>query len=117
MQQAMPEFNRRLETEGIAIRIGLHSGSSIAVTLNDRLDYYGEAVNLTARLEGQADAGEIVMSKAFTEDPAVNDILSDYEPRKRQLDLKGFNNPVEICLIRPRSENGKSKAPLEVVHY
>ena len=117
MQQAMPGFNRRLETEGIAIRIGLHSGSSIAVTLNDRLDYYGEAVNLTARLEGQAGAGEIAMSKAFTEDPAVNDILSDYEPSRQQLDLKGFNNPVEICLIRPRSENGKSKAPLEAVHY
>ena len=117
MQQAMPEFNRRFETDGIAIRVGLHSGSSIAVTLNDRLDYYGEAVNLTARLEDQGDAGEIVMSKAFTEDPAVNDILSDYEPRKQQLDLKGFENPVEICLIRPRSENDKSTASLEAVHY
>jgi class 3 adenylate cyclase len=117
MQQAMPEFNRRFETDGIAIRVGLHSGSSIAVALNDRLDYYGEAVNLTARLEDQGDAGEIVMSKAFTEDPAVNDILSDYEPRKQQLDLKGFENPVEICLIRPRSENDKSTASLEAVHY
>lgn len=117
MQQTMPAFNRRFETDDIAIRVGLHSGSSIAVTLNDRLDYYGEAVNLAARLEGQGDAGEIVMSKAFTEDPAVNDILSDYELRKQQLDLKGFKNPVEICLISPRSENDETTASLEAVHY
>ena len=34
----------------VAIRIGLHTGSSISVTLNERLDYYGSAVNLAARL-------------------------------------------------------------------
>ena len=108
MQLAMPDFNRRLDTDGVSIRIGLHAGSSIAVTLNDRLDYYGEAVNLTARLEGQGGAGDIIMSKAFTEDPAVNDILSDYELRQQQLTLKGFNDPVEICLISPQSDHDRA---------
>jgi len=108
MQLAMPAFNRRLDSNGVSIRIGLHTGSSIAVTLNDRLDYYGEAVNLTARLEGQGDAGDIVMSKAFTEDPAVNDILSDYELRQQQLTPKGFNGPVAICLIRPQSDDERT---------
>jgi class 3 adenylate cyclase len=101
MQLAMPQFNRRFDSSDIAIRIGLHAGSSIAVTLNDRLDYYGEAVNLAARLEGQGEAGDIVMSKAFTADPAVSDILAAYDLQQQDLRLKGFTDPVTACLIHP----------------
>ena len=109
MQLGMSAFNQRFGTRDLSIRIGLHAGSSIAVTLNDRLDYYGEAVNLTARLEGQGEAGEIVMSKAFSSDPAVSDILAAYDLRERVLQLKGFNNPVQICIIRPQADNGKNR--------
>ncbi len=105
MQLAMPGFNRRLSALDLSIRIGLHAGSSIAVTLNDRLDYYGEAVNLAARLEAQGEAGEIVMSKAFTADPAVDAMLADYEIREQALPLKGFAEPVAICKIRPQARH------------
>jgi len=105
MQLAMPAFNRRFESLDCSIRIGLHAGSSIAVTLNDRLDYYGEAVNLSARLEGQGAGGDIIMSKSFTGDPAVSNILSEYELQEQELRLKGFNDPVAICLIRPQSDD------------
>ena len=109
MQQAMPAFNQRFDSADVSIRIGLHAGSSIAVTLNGRLDYYGEAVNLAARLEGQGEAGDIIMSKAFASDPAVNDILSDYEIHERRLSLKGFARPVSICQINPQSENERKR--------
>lgn len=105
MQLAMPDFNRRFDSEDVSIRIGLHAGSSIAVTLNDRLDYYGKAVNLAARLESQGAAGDIIMSKAFTGDPAVNDILLAYTLREQESELKGFNNLVAIGLIHPQSDN------------
>jgi len=54
-------FNRHLAAEtgaGVAIlvKIGLYSGACIAVTLNDRLDYFGSTVNLAARLQGRAPA-------------------------------------------------------------
>lgn len=105
IQLAMPRFNRRFDSGEVSIRIGLHAGNSIAVTLNDRLDYYGEAVNLAARLEGQGQGGDIVMSKAFSSDPAVSDILSAYELQSRELKLKGFTDPVATCLIHPQSNN------------
>ncbi|MCP4390909.1 MAG: adenylate/guanylate cyclase domain-containing protein [Gammaproteobacteria bacterium] len=105
MQLAMPAFNRRFDSGKVSIRVGLHAGNSIAVTLNDRLDYYGEAVNLAARLEGQGTAGDIIMSKAFTGDPAVSDILSAYELHEQDLKLKGFTDPVAACLIHPQSDN------------
>ncbi len=100
MQHAMPEFNRRLGHNEVSIRVGLHLGSSIAVTLNDRLDYYGEVVNLSARLEGQGEAGDITMSQAFSEDPAVAEILQDYKLNARETSVKGFSDPVAIVQIK-----------------
>lgn len=108
IQLAMPGFNRRCGSDDVSIRIGLHAGSSIAVTLNDRLDYYGEAVNLAASLEGQGGGGDIIMSKAFTDDPAVSDILSPYEQRAQKLELKGFPEPITTCLIHPQSDHEKT---------
>jgi class 3 adenylate cyclase len=101
IQQSIPEFNRRVGAEGISIRIGLHAGSSIAVTLNQRLDYYGEAVNLAARLEGQGDAGEITMSADFADDPAVAGLLQPELVRRREVALKGYTDPVTIAQIKP----------------
>lgn len=106
MQLAMPEFNRRFETDDISIRIGLHSGSSIAVTLNDRLDYYGEAVNLAARLESFGEGGGITLSRSFGDDPAVSDILCRFETRNREFRVKGFHRPVAVCQIYPRETHG-----------
>lgn len=101
MQQAMPAFNQRFDTDDVSIRVGLHSGSSISVTLNDRLDYYGEAVNLAARLEGLGVGGDITMSKTFASDPAVSAMLIDYELHEREELLKGFTEPVGIVQIKP----------------
>ena len=101
MQQAMPAFNQRFDTDDVSIRVGLHNGSSISVTLNDRLDYYGEAVNLAARLEGLGVEGDITMSKTFASDPAVSAMLIDHELNEREEILKGFTEPVGIVQIRP----------------
>ncbi len=110
MQQGMPEFNRRLDCKGLSIRVGLHAGASIAVTLNDRLDYYGEAVNLAARLEGRGAAGEITMSAAFGADPAVAGILREFEVRENRIELKGFAAPVDIRQVNPLERHDKSVA-------
>ncbi|PJE19792.1 MAG: hypothetical protein CK431_30475, partial [Mycobacterium sp.] len=36
--------------EPLVLKIGVHAGPSVVVTLNDRLDYFGSTVNMTARL-------------------------------------------------------------------
>ncbi len=101
IQQAMTSFNRRHDSETASIRIGLHTGSSIAVTLNGRFDYYGRAVNLAARLESLGSDGEITMSQAFASDPAVAEMLAGYERREDARVLKGFPETVEIVQIKP----------------
>ena len=34
----------------LILKIGIHSGAAIAVTLNERLDYFGQTVNIAARV-------------------------------------------------------------------
>ena len=53
----------------LLLKMGMHSGACIAVTLNDRLDYFGSVVNIAARLEGQSEGGDLVLSETVARDP------------------------------------------------
>ncbi len=61
--RAALRMSREIEALGEAdllLRVGLHTGPCIAVELNERLDYFGRTVNIAARVQGLAGAGEIV---------------------------------------------------------
>src|SRR5260370_12488289 len=51
------------------LRAGLHTGPCIAVTLHDRLGYFGSSLNLAARLEAQSTGGHAAISAAVSSDP------------------------------------------------
>lgn len=95
--------------EALALRVGIHSGRCIAVTLNERLDYFGTTVNLAARLEGQSAGGDLVLSNAVYADPAVQRFLTTHsdqvfvEPFATQ--LKGFDTSVEVWRVVPLSSH------------
>ena len=55
-------FNETAGEELITLKIGVHVGPCIAVTLNDRLDYFGQTVNLAARAQGVAASSETASS-------------------------------------------------------
>ena len=44
------------------INRGAHVGQCLVVTLNERLDYFGQTVNLAARVQGLAAENDIYMS-------------------------------------------------------
>jgi class 3 adenylate cyclase len=79
----------------LRLKAGVHVGPCIAVTLNDRLDYFGSTVNLAARLEAQSTGGDVVISSAIYNDPAVRDFLNDPSHRltstRFEIPLKGFD--------------------------
>ena len=98
--RAMLHAQQRLATppagmEPLQLKAGLHIGPCIAVTLNDRLDYFGSTVNMAARLEGQSTGDDVIISNAIYNDPAVRDFLND--PRHGltattfEIPLKGFD--------------------------
>jgi adenylate cyclase len=77
------------------LKAGMHHGPCIAVTMNDRLDYFGSVVNMAARLERLSSGEDIVLSDAVRHDPEVAALLSAaenqliLEPFEAQ--LKGFD--------------------------
>ena len=99
------EFNRQLAAEthsdklAILVKIGLHSGACIAVTLNDRLDYFGSAVNLAARLQNESAGGDIVLSETMAAEPGIAERLAPLHARPEKAHVKGFAEPVALRRI------------------
>lgn len=61
----------------LQLKAALHCGPCIAVTLNERLDYFGTTVNVASRLEKFANAAGIVVSNAVYTDPEVQTFLDE----------------------------------------
>ena len=55
----------------LSLKAGIHYGPSIAVNLNERLDYFGATVNIAARLVGLSTGEDVVISAAVRDDPEV----------------------------------------------
>ena len=77
----------------LQLKAGMNTGPCIAVTLNDRLDYFGSTVNLAARLEGLSSGNDVIISQAVFEDASVDDLLSsgEYATSQFEAKLKGFD--------------------------
>jgi class 3 adenylate cyclase len=87
----------------LTLKAGLHVGPCIAVTLNDRLDYFGSTVNLASRLEGQSTGDDVIVSTAVYSDPEVRDLLSDprngFVATRFEMSLKGFEEQHELWRV------------------
>ena len=83
----------------IVIKLGLHHGPCIAVTLNDRLDYFGSTVNMAARLQGQSLGGDIVLSGAIARDPSLRPVLAGLKTETGRAMLKGFADALDFVRI------------------
>jgi class 3 adenylate cyclase len=76
----------------LTLKAGIHTGPCIAVTLNDRLDYFGSTVNMAARLEGLSNGNDVIISKALYDDPEVRELINsgNLEAKPFDIELKGF---------------------------
>ena len=76
----------------LRLKAGMHFGPCIAVTLNEKLDYFGSTVNIASRLEHLSEGGDLVISSAVQKDPEVADFLdsSDLAIEALEATLKGF---------------------------
>jgi class 3 adenylate cyclase len=76
----------------LTLKAGLHTGPCIAVTLNDRLDYFGSTVNMAARLESLSTGNDVIISRALYEDPEVREFLANenLQAKPFEMSLKGF---------------------------
>jgi class 3 adenylate cyclase len=112
IQQQISDFNTVHPDEPLVIKLGLHQGPCLAVNLNDRLDYFGTTVNLAARLQGQSQGGDVVISEKLQRDPAVAKLLETLGVQMTQFatSIKGFDE--HFCLYRLTLPGASSADPL-----
>ena len=84
------------------LKAGVHFGPCIAVTLNERLDYFGSTVNIAARVGSLSAGGEVVVTDVVANDPEVQALLQQalrVEPFVAK--VKGYEEaPLRLLRIR-----------------
>jgi class 3 adenylate cyclase len=102
IQGAHAEITKTEGTPPLHLKVGIHSGPCIAVTLNERLDYFGSTVNAAARLPGLAEGGEIVLSDQTASDPQVSEWLekSQLQHGKFEAMIKGFDQSFRLWRVK-----------------
>lgn len=82
----------RLPTQ-VRLKVGLHEGPAVVFNNKGAQDYFGTTVNMTARLQAQAQGGEIVISQMLHDDPDVSRFLASHFPSMERFTahLKGIS--------------------------
>jgi class 3 adenylate cyclase len=83
----------------LVLKLGIHAGACIAVTLNDRLDYFGRTVNMAARLQGASRGGDVVLSAELAGEPEVTPLLEGRRLERGETGLRGFAEPVPLVRV------------------
>jgi class 3 adenylate cyclase len=101
MRAAMDTLNKRRGTEDLVVKIGIHEGPCLAVMLNERQDYFGQTVNIAARVQSLSTSQEIHITGPVIDTPAVAAILDReaIKPIQKIAALRGIADKVLVYEI------------------
>jgi adenylate cyclase len=96
LEQDDPRFT------GVTVKLGLHAGSCYVVTANGVLDYFGQTVNMAARIQGKAAARELIVSQDLA-DRGVREgvIRAELVGEKFTATLKGVDGEIRLVRLHP----------------
>jgi class 3 adenylate cyclase len=100
MLAQIKRFNDSAGQELINLKIGAHVGQCLAVTLNERLDYFGRTVNLAARVQGLAAENEIYLSDEMYRLPGAADLLAAMRCEAQTVRVKGIEHEIAVHAVR-----------------
>jgi class 3 adenylate cyclase len=101
MRAAMDELNKQRGSDDLILKIGIHEGPCLAVMLNERQDYFGQTVNIAARVQSLSMAQEIHITGPVLDAPAVAEILEKraIRPIQKQAALRGIADKMVVYEI------------------
>jgi class 3 adenylate cyclase len=101
IRAAMAALNAQRATEDLIVKIGIHEGPCLAVMLNERQDYFGQTVNIAARVQSLSTSQEIHITGPVIESPAVATILAKeaIKPIQKQAALRGIADKMVVYEI------------------
>ena len=84
--------------EDLILKIGVHSGPTLAVSANNQLDYFGQTVNIANRVQSQANPGEIIITEPVYSASEVRDLLDvkKLAAAPEQVSLKGVAEDISF---------------------
>jgi class 3 adenylate cyclase len=98
MIDALNQFNHTISQE-LILKVGIHRGHSMAVTDNERIDYFGQSVNIAARVQGLADANEVCITADVYNSPGVSDVLTAHHVVLDEVLVKGVSERLHVYKI------------------
>jgi class 3 adenylate cyclase len=102
MRNAAEELNRGRPQRDFVLKIGIHRGAAIMVTLNDRLDYFGTTVNVAARVQNLAGGDEICLTEEVRRAPGVEEVLANYPVRRTEAEIRGVDQKAPVYFVGDR---------------
>jgi class 3 adenylate cyclase len=103
IQDEVASFNHGRSDGGIVLKLGLHRGACICVTVGGVLDYFGSAVNTASRLEHQCRGGEVIISEAVLADAEAREALADRNLTEDSATLRGLSELVHFVRVGART--------------
>jgi class 3 adenylate cyclase len=101
MREEMARINAERQNEDLLVKIGIHEGPCLAVMMNNIQDYFGQTVNVAARVQGLASSRAIFATKPVVEDERVAKILetSGLRPTMQLAALRGITDDTTVYTI------------------
>jgi adenylate cyclase len=105
-QQWNREWGKDSPDKKVILKMGLHHGPSIALNLNERLDYFGTTINKAARIQGESIGDDIVISQDFLALPGIQPLLPEsyFEITPFEKNLKGLSGQTLLYRIEWREK-------------
>ena len=98
MRDAMRSLNAEHASEDLLLKIGIHEGPCLAVTLNDRQDYFGQTVNIASRVQNLAASHAIFATGRVVEDRRTSELLEakGVAPMPHRAALRGIAEELNL---------------------
>src|ERR1700677_1076787 len=101
MRAAMDKLNAERGKSDLVVKIGIHEGPCLAVMLNERQDYFGQTVNIAARVQSLSTSQEIHITGPVIDAPGVATILEKeaIRPIQKEAALRGIADKIVVYEI------------------
>ena len=101
MREAMSDLGAQRQEQNLLLKMGIHEGPCLAVTLNEQQDYFGQTVNIASRVQGLAASRSIIVSEHVIENAEAASLLEreGLKPTLRHAALRGIADEMTVYEI------------------
>ena len=88
----------------LGLKIGLHEGPALAINNRGALDYFGQTVNIAARVQGLAGENTLWMTESVLRSRGVANNLKEnkYVGKRYQASLKGVGERTTVFELKQK---------------